>query len=142
MDIGTLETAGKHLGLVAGILGSLALIWKFIYTPIKKYRDRQKAYREALSTVCKTCDAMAMRFNTLELMLDGLRQQRENDHKADARIRSTLYRGQVAVISAIRELADHQGCKINGPVELYYEENKDALKAGLGIEDETNKGGS
>lgn len=33
MDMGTLETAGKHLGIIAGILGSLAVIWKFVYTP-------------------------------------------------------------------------------------------------------------
>jgi hypothetical protein len=142
MNISALEEAGKHLGLVAGILGSLAFIWKFVYTPIKKWRERKKAFRDTIAKVCTTCDDLNKRFNTIEFMIGSLRQQRENDHKADAKIRSTLYRGQVAMISAVRELASHQGLKINGPVELYYEENKEALKAGLGIEDELNKGGS
>jgi len=135
MDIGTLETAGKHLGIIAGILGSLAFIWKFIYTPIKRYRDRQKAWRETVATVCKTCDSMTTRFDNFEARFDKLAEQRENDHKADAKIRTNLYMGQVALVSAMRELAEHQGLKINGPVQLYYEQNIEALKSGLGIED-------
>lgn len=81
---------------------------------------------------------MGTRFDSLEAKFDKLAEQRENDHKADAKIRTNLYMGQVALVSAMRELADHQGLKINGPVQLYYEQNIEALKTGLGIED---KGG-
>ena len=138
MNLQTMETAGKHLGLVAGIITSGLVIWKFIFSPIKKYRERQKAWRETITTVCKTCNEMGTRFNSLEAKFDKLGEQRENDHKADAKIRTNLYMGQVALVSAVRELADHQGLKINGPVQLYYEQNIEALKTGLGIED---KGG-
>lgn len=138
MDLQTMETAGKHLGLVAGIITSGLVIWKFVFSPIKKYRERQKAWRETITTVCKTCNEMGTRFDSMEAKFDKLAEQRENDHKADAKIRTNLYMGQVALVSAMRELADHQGLKINGPVQLYYEQNIEALKTGLGIED---KGG-
>lgn len=141
MDLQTMETAGKHLGLVAGIITSGLVIWKFIFSPIKKYRERQKAWRETITTVCKTYNEMVTRFDSLEAKFDKLAEQRENDHKADAKIRTNLYMGQVVLVSAVRELADHQGLKINGPVQLYYEQNIEALKTGLGIEDGGSKHG-
>lgn len=135
MNVSTLEEAGKHLGLIAGIIGSLLVIWKFIYSPIRKFYERRKALRDTLATVCKTCDDMNTRFNKIEKMFDELTEKQESRHKEDLLRWRTLCGGQVASIAAMREIAAHQGLKINGPVELFYQQNISALEHSLKITD-------
>lgn len=134
MNIQSFETAGKHLGITLAFVGALTGLWRFVYRPINAYRIRQKAKDKAISDITCLCATMTTRLDTIEVKIDALKNDRQADHKTDAKIRTNLFMGQVAIVSAMRELAEHQGLKINGPVQLYYEQNIDALKTGLGIE--------
>lgn len=131
-----LETAGRELGLFAGILGSIAVIWKFIVSPIKKAYLRHKAREQAIKDLTTNIADLKDSIESINSCICSLQTARAQHDQADTVIRRSIYHGQIATISALREMASHMGLKINGPVELYYKQNIEALKTELGIKED------
>lgn len=136
VDLQTFETAGKHLGIMAGIIASLLLMWKTIINPIRCWLLRCRARNDSITALTKAVESLRIDLVAIDSKIDAVCAARVADHKADMKIRKTLYHGQIATISALREMAEHQGLKINGPVELYYTQNIEALKAELDLTSE------
>lgn len=135
MEFKELEEVGKQLGVIAGIFASLALIWKFVVEPFRKLHERNKARDAAITTLSSSCLNLSSSLALLNTKLDELCTETEHNQEAAIKIRKNLYHGQIATISALRELAEHQGLKINGPVQLYYDQNIEALRKDLYCED-------
>lgn len=136
MDFQVVETTGKHLGIIAGIFTSIALIWKFVVGPIKQMLKRRRERDEAVTALKDSCILLKASIEGITCDITALKEARLAHDKADLNIRKSIYHGQVATISALREIASHLGLKINGPVELYYKQNIEALKTELGIEED------
>lgn len=136
IDFTNIETAGKQLGIIAGILTSLGLIWGFVISPIKRVYLRNKARDAAVVELSKSCGALRDSIDTLNKRVGDMQHDFERSNEVSDKIRKNLYHGQIATISALRELAAHEGLKINGPVQLYYEQNIAALRAELNCKPE------
>ncbi len=130
-----LEEVGRQLGLVAGILTSAGLIWKFIVTPFRKVHARNVARDKAILELSGSCSTLGASIAALNTKISDMQETSERNQEASIKIRKNLYHGQIATISALRELAAHEGLTINGPVQLYYEQNIEALKKDLNCED-------
>ncbi len=130
-----LEEVGRQLGIVAGILASAGVIWKFVVEPFRKAHVRNVARDTAIASLTTSCCDLKTSIVELNTKLSGVQTTIDDNQEASIKIRKNLYHGQIATISALRELAAHEGLTINGPVQLYYEQNIEALKKDLNCED-------
>lgn len=126
----TVETAAKHLGFLMLIFGAIGSVIAFIKRIIKKIQER----KSNLTRICEALVTLEDSQKTIQKHMTQMDEARNVAREEDRTIRTSLYMGQIAVISALRELAEHQGLKINGPVQLYYEQNIEALRTGLGLQ--------
>jgi len=133
------ETAGKHLSILIAFIVAFFGFKKWLKGVLEKRRIKKGQLASIEACMCELKNSISDIKENQIAMNDARNLARQEDGK----IRQNLYMGQIAVISAVRELAEHQGLKINGPVQYYYEQNIDALRTGLGMETiELKKGGN
>lgn len=127
MDSNVTSWIGWIVGSIS-IIGSLAglIAW------FRNRREKRLAEKhEILNGIKKLCLGQDELYERMDEM-DRLRNIARGE---DAQVRVDLYLGQVAMITAIRELGKSMTPPIiiNGEVQKYYERNIDNLRRGVGM---------
>lgn len=119
------------IGWTVGGLSILGSIAGFVAWCKRRREKRAEEKRAILTGIEKLCRGQ----NELYDRLDEMDNLRSKAREEDAVVRADLYLGQIAMITAIREMASKMNppIKINGEVQKYYEQNIDKLRRGVGM---------
>ena len=122
------EVSG-HVGLFLSISAGLMVFVKLFCWIKKKIELR----REKKAYVATMLEQIAREQIGIHKTLEKMDDERHKARAEDARVRTTLYLGTVAIVDAIMRLAEHEGLVINGEVKKYRQDNIDNLRNGVGI---------
>ena len=131
-----IEQVAKGVGLALAITSLGAVFIKIGCWFRKKRQARKQREQEQLDLLKQLCAGQAdldERLDNMEGTLAAMDGARQEARVEDARIRTRMYLGTVAVVDAVMKLAEHQGLTINGEVAAYRRDNIDNLKNGVGI---------